>query len=68
MFELRWKIHDVRKDGPPPQFAIDVGMRHQTQYRVLQYKTIIYGIDASGALNVLPGPNWTDWKDIPVSQ
>lgn len=54
--ELRWKIHDITEDGPPPQEAIAMDGARQTIYRVLQYREY----DRYGA-------GWSEWKNVKIS-
>ncbi len=63
MFEFRWK--KLRIQDEPPPYAVPV--REQIgiiSYQVLQERHLEGRIDASGAINILPGPEWTEWEDV----
>lgn len=62
MFEFRWKELKISDDVPP--YAIPVPGQVVNTYRVLQERHLMGRIDAGGAINVLPGPEWTEWEDI----
>ena len=63
MIELRW----IYKKGMPKQGWIPIGSGAQLLYQVLQYRHLYSRIDASGALNVLPGPEWSEWRDVEMA-
>lgn len=63
MVELKWRaattLDDHRKAAKVPGGT--------SSARVLQYRILMYRIDASGSLNVIP-PEWSEWIDVPVDE
>ena len=61
MIELRWRPAVLEQDVDN---IIEVGDRAC----VLQYRYFKHGIDASGAINVLPAPvEYSNWQDVEFS-
>jgi len=36
--------------------------------KILQERHLTTSIDASGALNVFPGPQWSEWRDVEITE